>query len=440
MELLGGAAALLLLFGLTCMLAWRQKLKRQHLHLPPGPIALPLVGNILQLRGKTLIQALLQIRDKYGPVFTVYFGMNRVVVLCGPEVLKQALIDQGDAFSGRGEFPIASVLFNGYGIIFSNGERWKQLRRFTLMTLRNFGMGKKSIEERIKEEAQCLVEELKTTKGQPFDPTFFFSRTVSNIICSVVFGNRFEYEDKEFLALLGLINENFRLVNSSFAQLLNSFPRLMQCLPGPFHLLKKNITDLKNFVSERVKEHQDTLDPNCPRDFIDCFLLKMEQESTNTQSEFQNENMVLSALNLFFAGTETVSTTLRYGFLILLKYPETGKKLHEEIDRVIGRDRIPAIEDRAKMPYTDAVIHEIQRFSDIVPGGIPHMLTGTAENLWLHCVSAPEEFQVFNFPLLIRTVPVRSNSVFFIFPKSGLSFLKSRHMTGELPAEALQTG
>ncbi|XP_069063686.1 cytochrome P450 2G1-like isoform X2 [Pleurodeles waltl] len=395
MELLGGTATFLILFGLACMLAWRQKLKRQHLHLPPGPTALPLVGNILQLRGKTLIQALLQLRDKYGPVFTVYLGMNRVVVLCGPEVLKQALIDQGDAFSGRGEVPVARVLFNGYGIAFSNGERWKQLRRFTLMTLRNFGMGKKSIEERIKEEAQCLVKELKITKGHPFDPTFFFSRAVSNIICSVVFGNRFEYEDKEFLALLGLINENFRLVNSSFAKLLNSFPRLMQCLPGPFHLLNKNITELKNFVSERVKAHQDTLDPNCPRDFIDCFLLRMEQDSTNIHSEFQNENMVLSTLNLFFAGTETVSTTLRYGILILLKYPETEKKLHEEIDRVIGRDRFPAIEDRAKMPYTDAVIHEIQRFSDIVPGGLPHC---TTKDIWFQGHYIPKDTTV--FPLL----------------------------------------
>ncbi|XP_078517172.1 cytochrome P450 2G1-like [Lissotriton helveticus] len=395
MELLGVAATLFLLCGLTCLLAWRQKLRRQALRLPPGPTPLPLIGNILQLRGKTLIQALLQLRDKYGPVFTVYMGMDRVIVLCGPEVLKQALIDQGDAFSGRGVIPVARVLFKDYGIIFSNGERWKQLRRFTLMTLRNFGMGKKSIEERIQEEAECLVTELKKTKGQPFDPTYFFSRTVSNIICSVVFGNRFEYEDKEFLALLRLINENFRLVNSSFATLLNAFPRLMRCLPGPFHLINKNITEVTNFISERVKAHQDTLDPNCPRDFIDCFLLKMEQESANIHSEFQNENMVITTLNLFFAGTETVSTTLRYGFLILLKYPETERKMHEEIERVIGRDRIPAIEDRGKMPYTDAVIHEIQRFADIVPGGLPHC---TTKDVWFQGYFIPKDTTV--FPLL----------------------------------------
>ncbi|XP_011832510.1 PREDICTED: cytochrome P450 2C19-like [Mandrillus leucophaeus] len=88
-----------------------------------------------------------------------------MVVLHGYEAVKEALIDLGEEFSGRGHFPLAERANRRFGLVFSNGKRWKEIRRFSLMTLRNFGMGKRSIEDRVQEEARCLVEELRKTKG-----------------------------------------------------------------------------------------------------------------------------------------------------------------------------------------------------------------------------------------------------------------------------------
>ncbi|NXN88107.1 CP2H2 protein, partial [Bombycilla garrulus] len=166
---------------------------------PPGPTALPIVGNLFQINPRNLPESLKELSEKYGSVFTVHLGPQKAVVLYGYDVVKEALVDQGDDFSGRGNLPLIKKIFKGEGIVTSNGEMWKQLRRFTLSTLRDFGMGKKGIEERIQEEAHFLVERLKNTKERPLNPTKFLTHAVSNIICSIIFGDRFDYEDKRFL-------------------------------------------------------------------------------------------------------------------------------------------------------------------------------------------------------------------------------------------------
>uniref|UniRef100_A0A8C5R4M3 unspecific monooxygenase n=1 Tax=Leptobrachium leishanense TaxID=445787 RepID=A0A8C5R4M3_9ANUR len=380
MELFGVTALLLIVCAVFILATIVRTRRQETARLPPGPTPLPILGNLLQFSGKEVFKTFIKFAEKYGSVYTIYMGMERVVVLCGYDTVKSALIERGDVFGARGHLPLLDKLSSGgHGVIYSNGDRWKELRRFSLMTLRNFGMGKRSIEERIQEEAQFLTEEFRKTNGQPVDPIFYVSRAVSNVICSVVFGDRFEYDDQRFLQMLQYLNEIQKFSGSVWGQWYNVYPKIMEKVPGLQSKFFKSVEGIQTFIGDRVKMHQETLDPNFPRDFIDVFLLKLEQEKDIFNTEFHMDALVNTTFDMFAAGTETVSTTLRYGLLILLKYPDVQARIHQEIDQVISRNRAPCIEDRARMPYTEAVVHEIQRFIDLLPLGIPHKVTQDVE-------------------------------------------------------------
>ncbi|XP_066548414.1 cytochrome P450 2J2 isoform X2 [Amia ocellicauda] len=343
-------------------------------NFPPGPRGLPLVGNMLAFDMNSPHLYVKKLADQYGDIFSLRVG-QRAVFLNGYKLVKEALVHDGDSFADRPEIPLFVDIFKNKGLVGSNGYHWKQQRRFALTTLRNFGLGKKNLESSILLECRCLAEAIESEQGRPFDPQFTINNAVSNIICSVVFGDRFEYSDSRFQDLLRLIDEAIFLDGSFWAHMYNMFPWVMRRIPGPHSNIFSHWEAVMSFVKSQIKQHKQDWDPSAPRDYIDCYLTEMKKCQENVDGGFDEETLVFCTLDLFAAGTETTSTTLRWGLLYMIKYPEIQKKVQAEIDRVVGQGRPPSMADRAKMPYTDAVIHEVQRFGNIVPLNIPRRTT-----------------------------------------------------------------
>ncbi|KAJ7989879.1 hypothetical protein DPEC_G00309050 [Dallia pectoralis] len=354
-----GAILLLLVLYLFYSGSWSDVRKTE----PPGPRPLPLLGNMLQLDLKRPYRTLCELSKKYGSVFTVHFGPKKVVVLAGYKTVKDALVNHAQDFGDRDITPMFYDLNKGHGILFSNGESWKEMRRFALTNLRDFGMGKHGAEEKVLEEIPQLIEVFEKFGGKAFDPTQTVNYAASNIISSIVYGSRFEYDDPQFLGLVDRNNENVRLLGSASIQVYNMFPWLGPWLKN-WRRIMKNVAVNKNEVMDLARGLGETLNPQMCRGFVDSFLVRKQtqEDAFTVDSWYHEDNLVCSVFNLFGAGTDTTSTTIRWGLLLMAKYPCIQDLVQEEISRVTG-SRQPLVEDRKNLPYTDAVIHETQSSS-----------------------------------------------------------------------------
>uniref|UniRef100_A0A3P9BMB5 Cytochrome P450 2K1 n=1 Tax=Maylandia zebra TaxID=106582 RepID=A0A3P9BMB5_9CICH len=350
---LAAAVLLLVLYLLSVNYISKERGKE-----PPGPRPLPLLGNLLQIDLKRPYKTLHELSKTYGSVFTVYLGTNKVVVLAGYEAVREALVNYAVEFGERNVSPIFKDLNRGHGILFANGESWKELRRFALATLKDFGMGKRLTQGKILEECGYLIQVIEDHKGNAFDTALPINYATANIISSIVFGSRFDYGDPVFKNMVKRANQTICVSGSASVQLFNMFPRLFGWIKNRQVVLKNvemNVRDIKNLI----KHLKETLEPGLCRGLVDCFLIRKQKE----------EQCELS--NLFAAGTDTTAATLRWGLLLMAKYPHIQEQVHEELSRVVGSRQV-CVDDRKNLPYTDAVIHETQRLANIVPMSVPH--------------------------------------------------------------------
>ncbi|KAL8188186.1 UNVERIFIED_CONTAM: hypothetical protein K2H54_062656 [Gekko kuhli] len=169
------------------------KLQWARRKLPPGPIPLPMIGNLWQLDFELEGKALTKLAGVYGNIFTVWTGLTPVVVLNGYKTVSEGLIME--EFCGRPLTPFYRDMMGDKGVFLTSGHTWKQQRRFAFTALRNLAT---SIQQRVQEEASYLVKVLASKQGSAFEPKPDMIHAVANVICATVFGHRFTNGDHSF--------------------------------------------------------------------------------------------------------------------------------------------------------------------------------------------------------------------------------------------------
>ncbi|NXX95566.1 CP2J2 protein, partial [Centropus bengalensis] len=361
---------------LTCLMffllgAQFLKLQWKSRGFPPGPVPLPIIGSLWWINFRADHGSLKKLAKIYGNICTLWMGHKPVVVLYGFQAVKDGLTTNSEDVSGRLQTYVFNKVANGKGILVSNGLIWKHQRRFAIGTLRKLGMGNTAMESGIQTEAHYLVEFFKDKNGRAVDPSFPIVHAVSNVICAVVFGHRFCLEDETFRQLIEAYNCIVAFGNSYMYYISETFPWVAERLPGPLQKALSCYDFVRSFIRKEIKKHRERGMTDKPKDFIDFYLDQIEKTKSTCNSTFDEDNMVQSVFDLFLGGSETTATTLRWALLYMVAYPDIQEKVQKELDAVLSPSHVICYEDRKKMHYTNAVVHEIIRFSSIILITIP---------------------------------------------------------------------
>ncbi|CAH1775383.1 unnamed protein product [Owenia fusiformis] len=368
----------LLIFLIVFLILYR-KFKPSPWILPPGPPPKFLVGNMGLFKpdpddkiGNLTARKLIDMTKEFGSeTLGIYFGRQYAVLLHNYDDIQQVF--NSEDFAGRSDSETREMVLGG--LVGIEGPRWKEQRRFALSTLRDFGLGKNKLEKMITSELESLFEVFDSYNGSAFQmKASTLTNAVTNVICSMVFGHRFEYDDPVLNRMLYLMDENFSVnfKRASLAAFIPGATLLSKCLPGDLFKmkrLKENMDEIYfNIVKKEYDAHVAKFDPENIEDFIDAYIAEIKKRKDDPQQHWFNEDQLLHVIgDLFQAGTDTTATNIRWLFLQLLHHPEIQKKLRQEIHDVIGQDRMPSMRDRVLLPYTEAVYTEAQRMCSLTP-------------------------------------------------------------------------
>lgn len=351
--------------------------RNENSKLPPGPVPFPIIGNMLQMGTKPHL-GLTKLAKKFGKVFRLTVGIHQIVVVNTIDVAREALVKKSSDFAGRPRLYTADLISRGgKDIAFSDfSPTWKLQRKIAHSALKMFGQGIKPIEEKVCQEIDDLMKRFETVEGRAHDPQDDIVLAVINIICAFVFGSRYDLNDPEFYTILRY-NQQF-VQGFRAGNLVDYFPFLRHFPSKGLQLIKQAVKDRDSILQKKFDEHKNTYQDCVTRDLTDALIKAMRESQAENPEKvlpLTEDHVVLTMNDIFSAGLETTSTCVLWALAYLALNQKVQERLHQELDDVIGRERLPELADKPNLPYLEATIHEVLRYSSLVPLLFPHSTT-----------------------------------------------------------------
>ncbi|XP_020900910.1 steroid 17-alpha-hydroxylase/17,20 lyase [Exaiptasia diaphana] len=343
-------------------------------NLPPGPKPLPLLGNLLDIAPfmPDVHLGFMKLAKKYGDIFTLHLQGDTVVVINTASIAREALLMRKDDFSGRPQSFVGDFFTRGAKDL-AMGDFSPTLIYQRKLVHRALRLYMPYVEDNLTNEIHELSKRFKAANGNPIDPKNDLFLAILNVICKMVLGQSYSMDDPEFLEIVKFNKVGFRLMKP--VSIYNTFPWLLSIptqTSRDFYWVREKQAAI---LDTKFLQHKKTYNSEVIRDFADALLKAQEDIQGEDDIFFTDDHLIMTINDVFSAGSETVITTIRWLIACLVNFPDVQTKVQAEIDRVVGRERLPGLHDREKLHYLQAVITETHRFCTVTHLSLPHKAT-----------------------------------------------------------------
>ncbi|KAI0747863.1 cytochrome P450 [Daedaleopsis nitida] len=357
---------------LLFIVGWQIRKRRRNAHLPPSPPADPVIGHYRIFPRSYQAEVFFQWSKKYGDIFYLEILGRKIVIVNNYEMANELMDKRSANYSDRPVFPLfmnlgwgVSVTFLKYGAQFFKQRRILQqyLAKQEVVRFRPIHT----------EEARKM---LKNMIDRPKDFDWLVRRFGAAVIMKIAYGHQIERDDDEYIKL----TENVSLAHVDAGDPgtapVDFFPSL-QYLPWWFpgcwfnrvvHNWNWAIRKFHDYPFEQVQRQM--AEGNAPPSFLLNYLEEFSRPDYKGEHSLDDLKHATGAI--YAGGAETTYSTINTFILAMVLHPHVLKKAQEEIDRIVGQNRLPDFDDRENLPYIEGIFQEVLRWRPVVPLGIPH--------------------------------------------------------------------
>jgi cytochrome P450 len=361
--------------------------------LPPGPSPFPLIGSLHKVianfgwDGNPRIHiGLHKLAKKYGPVYGLWMGNYYTVVISSPEIAHATFNKNGKFTSDRaylqsqGGDHVPSMYIatrNGQGIAMSHGSYWRKVRTALEANISRAAPAERNAPIVLREvqSVVCVFREM-SKRGEALTTlTAQLKRESLNVGTQLLFSMRYgAHCPEDFMRLQGYVEFFFKNLSSGNP---GDMIPVFRVFPAPGLIeMQKQVKERDELLERMINGHKDEYlrlksqgkmqsRADC-RDLVDQFFYDADE------GKLSEDQIHVCVWDILFAMTDTTATTNEWMIYYMINYPDVQKKVHAELDRVLGTERLPTLGDREKLPYFWAVVKEVMRIRMVSPILAPH--------------------------------------------------------------------